>query len=342
MITLQAHRYDGETSRRQEVTIEVFESGEVRIKGDGSPVHYHVNDIQSTPKVGKIRAQFTFADGSICEVMDHPELDAVLQLLPKGSFQNFIHKIENHLWAIAVVLVLSIGTLYSVIQYGIPAGAKKVAFMIPLDMETSMGEESMGFIDKHFCESSKLSKKRQTQLRKLFLGSMDSELGKTIKLNFRHCKGVGPNAFALPSGFVIFTDEMVKLAKDDNELLGVFAHEVGHVAQRHIMRHILQDSVTGLMLILLTGDIGSASSLAATLPTVLVQAKFSRDFERESDDYAAEFLRKRNISTRHLGNILERMMEKFGGLEGPGFLSSHPLTSERIKRLNTPDKKPNS
>lgn len=342
MIRLQAHRYDGESSRRQEVELHIFDTGEIQITSgaEGQRYNYHVNDITSTPKVGKIRARFEFTDGSVCEVMDHPELDAVLKMLPRQSFQNIIHKIENHLWAIAVVLVMSVSVLYGVIQYGIPAGAKKVAFMIPLDMEQEMGEQGMAFIDKHICEPSKLPDKRQAALTRLFLDALDDDNRKIIKLNFRYCKGVGPNAFALPSGFVVFTDEMVELAKHDNELLGVFAHEVGHVVNRHIMRHILQDSVTGLLLILLTGDIGSASSLAATLPTVLVQAKFSRDFETESDDYAAEFLSKRNIPSSHLGDILGRLMEKVGGAEVPGFLSSHPMTNERIKRLNLPQKKP--
>lgn len=340
MIKLPAHRYDGETSNRQEVELCLFDTGEVQILCDGSRLNYRVEDMSSTPKVGRIRAQFMFTDGSVCEVGDHPDLDAALAMLPKQSRQNVVHKIENRLWAILVVLALAIVTLFGTIQYGIPAAAKQVAFMIPIEMETSMGEQAISFFDEHVCEPSKLSKRRQAQLKKAFQRSIKGLIETNIQINFRHCKSVGPNAFALPSGIIVFTDEMVKLAKHDNELVGVFAHEVGHVANRHIMRHILQDSVTGLLLILLTGDVGSASSLAATLPTVLVQAKFSRDFETESDDYAARFMRERNIPTRHLGDILDRMMKKYGGDDAvPGFLSSHPVTSERVKRLNLPAQK---
>ncbi|MDH5181143.1 MAG: M48 family metallopeptidase [Gammaproteobacteria bacterium] len=333
MIKLPAYRYDGTTSNRQEVEICLFDSGEVDILIDGEKLRYKVDDITSTPKVGRIRARFAFSDGSVCEVMEHPELDAAIQMLPHQSRQNKIHGIENHLGAIAVVFVMTIVLMFVVVQYGIPAAAKQVAFMIPVEMEQSMGESTMEVFEKHLCEPSKLSDKRQTQLRKKFIGSLDEEMASRIKLIFLHCKGFGPNAFALPAGFVIFTDDIVKLAKHDNELLGVFAHEVGHVMKRHAMRHVLQNTVTGLVIVLLTGDVGSLASLAAALPTVIVQAKFSRDFETESDDYAAAFLRKRNIPTRHLGEMLERLVKKHGGDRLPDFLSSHPATRERIERL---------
>lgn len=338
MIKLPAYRYDGETSNRQEVELCFFESGEVQVLVEGRRLDYRIEDISATPKVGKVRAQLFFPDESVCEVSAHPELDVVLGMLPKQSFQNLVHKIENHLLAILVVLVLAVVTLAGVIQYGIPAGAKTVAFMIPIEMETSMGEEALAFFDKYICKPSQLDTKRRDQLGRKFLRHIQGDSTFNIRINFRHCKDVGPNAFALPSGIIVFTDDMVKLAKHDNELIGVFAHEVGHVHNRHIMRHILQDSVTGLLLILLTGDIGSASSLAATLPTVLVQAKFSRDFETESDDYAAQFMRQRNIPTHHLGDILQRLMKQHGVEDDdvPGFLSSHPMTSERIKRLKQP------
>jgi len=335
VISLPAYRYDGKTSARQEVSLNFFDSGEVQIKSLDLDLRYQLDDISSTPKVGKIRAQFKFPDGSMCEVNDHPELDAALALLPQ-SFQNKVHTIENRLIAIVGVLVLAIVVLYGVIQYGIPMVAKYVAHAIPIEIEKNMGKDALQIFDKFMCKPSQLPLKRQQQLAVKFIDELDSGRDLPLQIHFRFCEKIGPNAFALPSGIIVMTDAMVKLAKHDNELLGVFAHEVGHVEGRHIMRHILQDSVTALLLVLLTGDVGSASSLAAALPTLLVQAKFSRDFETESDDYAANFLRKRDISTHHLADILKRMSEldKSGG-SIPGFLSTHPLTEDRILRLKS-------
>ena len=128
---------------------------------------------------------------------------------------------------------------------------------------------------------------------------------------------------------------LVNLSKNNYELAGILAHEIGHVKERHAMRNLLQDSTTGLLLILLTGDVGSASSFAAALPTFLLQAKYSRDFEAEADDYAIKFMQKRGISLKHLFNIFTRLQGKQSIKTNTigSYLSSHPATRERLKKI---------
>jgi Zn-dependent protease with chaperone function len=144
-----------------------------------------------------------------------------------------------------------------------------------------------------------------------------------------------------PSGIVVLTDELVKIAKNDDEIVAVLAHELGHVERRHTMRHILQSSATGLVMATLTGDILSVTSLSATLPTALVEAKFSRDFEREADDAAARYLKTNGIPLRRFADILQRLQTEYDKKTGKGkeeetftgYLSTHPQTRERIERF---------
>ena len=63
-----------------------------------------------------------------------------------------------------------------------------------------------------------------------------------IRIVFRKGGRLGPNAFALPGGTIIFTDEMIMLSEHDDELLAVLIHEIGHVVHRNGMRTIIQDS----------------------------------------------------------------------------------------------------
>ena len=100
------------------------------------------------------------------------------------------------------------------------------------------------------------------------------------------------------------------------------------------MRHVLQNSVTGLLVVILTGDVGTASSLAAALPALLVQTKFSRDFEVEADDFAIALLDEQGISPIYLGEILQRMEIEAGNGKFPGFMSTHPSTDTRINKFN--------
>ena len=146
---------------------------------------------------------------------------------------------------------------------------------------------------------------------------------------------MGANALALPSGIIIFTDDIVELAKSDDALIGVLAHEVGHIEQHHSIRHVLQDSVVALLLVTITGDISSISSIGAALPTLMVQLKFSREFEAEADDFAIRYLIKSNISTEPLLELLKSLDAEYGEEDSTvsNYFSSHPATIERIKKL---------
>ena len=129
------------------------------------------------------------------------------------------------------------------------------------------------------------------------------------------------------------TDELVALSKDDRELEAVLAHEIGHLRQRHVLRHILQDSATALLVAFTVGDLTSLTSLAAAAPTLVLQAKFSRDFEREADDFALDYLARRGIPPDLFAVILRRMEQRTAtGKDGVDFLSTHPAIRERIER----------
>ncbi len=152
-----------------------------------------------------------------------------------------------------------------------------------------------------------------------------------LRLEFRRGGAfLGASALALPSGLVIMTDELVKLAQDDDELVAVMAHEVGHIVHRHGLRQVIQHSALGLVMSYLTGDV---SSIVAMLPLVLVQQGYSRDFEREADAYALNYLLAEGLSPRHFVHIMQRLEEK-AGRETNAFshyLSTHPPTSERVQ-----------
>ena len=111
-----------------------------------------------------------------------------------------------------------------------------------------------------------------------------------LQVMFRKGGALGPNAFALPDGTIVFTDEMVRLAEHDDELSAVLAHEIGHVVRRHGMRTIIQDSLLGFLILAITGDITGSSELFIGLPVLLTEMAYSREFEREADQYALAYM----------------------------------------------------
>ena len=331
MIELKASCFDGKTSGSQQVRLLVLDD-KVEIVGENFHHSYDRDQVILQPRLANISARFDFHDGVACDVKQQPGLDEVYKIFHQGSFHKLVHILENRLRYIFIVLLLAICTIWLLVQYGIPRVAKSIAYQIPIEYEAQMGKESLRLIDRAFCEPSKLNQQRQSELRdkmRSMLANPDD-----YQVEFRYCEIIGANALALPSGIIIFTDDMVKLARHDHELLGVFAHEVAHVDYRHTLRHILQDSIAGLLIVMLTGDVGSASSMAAAIPTVLLQTKFSRDFEREADMQAAGLMVRLNLEPVHLANILKRLEKEYGSDdEDAGFLSTHPLTKERVKYL---------
>jgi Zn-dependent protease with chaperone function len=156
------------------------------------------------------------------------------------------------------------------------------------------------------------------------------------RIEFRAGGRLGPNAIALPSGIVVMTDELVALSEDDAELAAVMAHEVGHARNRHALRALIQNSMVAGMLFLVLGDPSGATTIAAGIPTLLVERSFSRAFEREADDVAFEYLALRGIPDSRFSDLMQRLAEQGGAGDGDGdalsLLSTHPSAGERARR----------
>jgi len=144
------------------------------------------------------------------------------------------------------------------------------------------------------------------------------------------------NAFAVPGGYIYVTRGILALMKTEAELAVVLAHELGHVNARHSVRKLSQ-----LMIVQLGLAVGSALnetfskiSGAAGIGVQLLFLKFSRDDERQADTLGVEYSRSGGYNPGEMIGFFQSL-QKMGDLsEGhslPGFLSTHPLTSERIQ-----------
>jgi len=332
--------YDGKNSQRREVTVDCAGDGQLRVQGDGVDVSARLFELQIDAPLGKARRMIRFADGAVLETADLAFLDSLQSRQGKGGFFRAVHGWEsNLLWAGgALVLLLLVG--FGFTRYAVPYLASQAAFALPPTTEDLVGRESLQILDRIVLKPSALPKARRGELSALFL-RMTARYPERRgwRLEFRSGAAVGANAFALPSGIVVITDRLVGLAKNDNEIAGVLAHEVGHVNRRHALRHLMQNSATALLVATVTGDITSATSLSATLPTLLIDAKYSRDFEMEADDAAVAYLKGQGIPVATYADLLTRLgadHQKGAPEDKSGlgeYLADHPLIQERVKRV---------
>ena len=333
MTQVTAFFHDGKSSAQRVVLIEATAPDRLRVTGDGIDLSYPLTDVRVSPRVGNTRRYLYFADGSQCETADNDAIDLIFSA-QTGTLASLLHRWESRFGYALLALALTLLAIWGGISYGVPALAKHVAFSLPASTETAMGQNALASLDQFLFAPSQLADARQRELSGIFADMTTGlDRGQAYRLEFRRSDKLGANAIALPSGIIVITDDLVQLAKNNDELIAVLAHEIGHLKYRHALRRVLQDSATALIITGITGDITSITALATTVPTVLVQAKFSRDFEREADEFAIQYLQARGIALDSFAEILLRMeKQKPTAHDVPNYLSTHPATRERVDR----------
>ena len=328
MSVLQADYFDGKTSRRHRVSL-LLSPGKLKIVGRDVDAEFDARRVRRSLRVANTPRWLYLPGGGACVTGDN---DAVDRMTRVGRYERVLHRWESRPAYAVFSIALVVASLWLLVTQVVPVAVEHIAARIPVEAEAALGRDTLSGMERYLLQPSKLQASRQARLRTRF-GDMARGAGETTpyRLEFRASPVVGANAFALPSGIIVMTDELVRASVNDAEVLGVLAHELGHVRHRHTMRRLLESSATALIIAAVTGDVASATSLAAAAPTVLLQMKYSRDNEREADQYAIGMMRSAGQDPRHLTTLLTRIEAKtpkrFRAV--PDFVSSHPPTDER-------------
>ena len=331
---MPASYFDGRHSEPIPVVVSL-RAGQLVVFGPGIDRTVPYGHANVTDALGSTPRLIRFADGAFCEVTDVAMLGRLLAA--HGHHEKRVVQWEGSLTRIVAAGVALLAVLVVGYRYGVPVLAAVAAEHVPEKLVTVTSQETLKLLDGVF-GPTELDEARRSRLIERFkrLRWPDGESVRTYEILFRKSDALGPNAMALPSGTLIVTDALVKLAADDDEIVAVLAHEAGHVEHHHGLRLVFQNSVVALVITWLVGDV---STLLAAAPTALLQAKYSRDFERDADTYAVSLLRFNNIGTGSFAKMLERIeasvdeTHKNPGLAMLDYLSSHPVTSERLEGL---------
>jgi Zn-dependent protease with chaperone function len=319
--------FDGKNSLKHEVSL-LIGGGKVKLVGRDVQLEFSARKVRVAPRLGNTPRWLYLPGGGACVVADN---DAVDRFTRERPFTRVLNRLEARPAYAVAAIVLVAGLLWLLIDRGLPPVVEYIAERIPRGAETALGEKTLEALSEEWFRPSTLPRARQDALRAEF-NDLVKSAGDTgpLRLEFRASPVIGPNAFALPSGIIVVTDELVKLARNDQQVLAVLAHEIGHVHYRHTMRRLLQSSATALIIAAVTGDIASTTSLAASAPALLLQARYSRDYEREADAFAIALLQRTGIGAQNFAAILQRLEGRHhrSGFV-PTFLASHPPTAER-------------
>jgi len=148
------------------------------------------------------------------------------------------------------------------------------------------------------------------------------------------------NAFALPGGQIFITRALFDQLETEGELAGVLGHEIGHVVARHSAEHIakaeLTQGLTGAAVIATYDPDNPASANSAQVAALigqLINLKFGRDDELESDFLGVCFINDAGYDPNELIRVMQVLAESRQGDQPPEFFSTHPNPESRIQRI---------
>lgn len=317
--------FDGQSAQSQKVILRI-ESKNLLILSETSGEQldsWPIKDLRLDPRIPTVSVLMCkYEPDARIELIDHQ----ILESLKKHN--SLLHKKTLSRRKLGILVVLFIFILIAVF-FGVQFFSAQLAHRIPFSIEQKLAKKLE--IEKEFglCP---LSPVQSTVLDKLVSSvypalPQDSEF--SIKVQVYREKVA--NAFTLPGGNILFTEELLNQADSPEEIVGVLAHELGHVEHRHILQSIIRSTLlvtfvnfisygpAGMILI----DPGTAAQL--------LLLKYSRGMEEEADQSSLLRLHHQHIDLRGYQKFFTR--ENLQTSDALGFLSTHPASPERARLI---------
>jgi predicted Zn-dependent protease len=145
------------------------------------------------------------------------------------------------------------------------------------------------------------------------------------------------NAFALPGGQIFITRALYDKLENEAQLAGVLGHEIGHVIHRHAAEHMAKGELGGMLATAVGVGAsddrgrGMGAAVAAQMANQLVQLRFGRKDETESDTYGLRYMAQAGYDPRAMLEVMKVLSEASRGGRQPEWLSSHPAPKDRFE-----------
>lgn len=340
MIAFKGILYRSGSSHAFDAVAQVSECGHITLSVDEDSKQYTSNEYELEPRLGKANRVIRFADGVRFETGDHEAVATLEALLPSSGMLRFVDWMESR-WPVALGSIVGVIVfVFAFFEYGMPLMAKHVAYEVPQSVRRALSENGLKTIERYgsFEESysmrmHELGEAAFERALDLVSDSLNTEYD--YELRIYDSPAIGPNAFALPSGLIVATEAFIELCENEERMVAVFLHEIAHVELQHGLRSLIQDTGVFLMLSMVLGDLSSLGGLAASLPALAIESRYSQNFETEADLYAGRILEANGIGAEAMQEILILLHSDLPNLDLVQFLASHPDLEERLQALDS-------
>jgi len=329
--------YDGVTSARHDVTVDAA-PGALRIRAaDGNTLAewpYDEIETVSAPKgvlrIGRARnavlARLEVCDPALAAAID----DLSIPIDRSGRSERRLQR-KVVLWSFAATTSLVI-----VAVFGVPAIATHLAPLVPYRIERLLGNavdaQVRSMLDDRKSGTSfecgqAESEKAGRAAFELLMGKLAMAVALPIPFSPAVVRRSEANAIALPGGRIYVFQGLIDKSETPDELAGVLAHEIGHVARRDGTRSVLQAAGLSFLFGMLLGDFVGGGAVVIVAKTVL-QSRYSRAVETAADAFSVDLMIRVAGDPHALAVILKRIAGELDGWSK--LLLDHPETKDRI------------
>jgi len=334
--------FDGKTSARHDATV-LLSPNALQISGhDGRLLaewpYDELEELAAPDKVlrlgrrgNAVLERLEIVDPEFAAAVDtraiHIDRTGMIQRRQRGSVIG---------WTLAATV-----SLLLVAWFGIPALAERIAPLLPMVVDRKLGDavdmQMRGMLDTRNggaafeCGAAEAEKAGRAALDKI-VRRLEASAALPGPLRTFVVRRTEPNAMALPGGQIYVFRGLIEKADNADEVAGVIAHEIGHVAHRDGTKAVLQAGGLSFLFGMLLGDFVGGGAVVIGARAVL-QSSYSREVESAADRYGIDLVERAGGDPRALGTLLTRV----AGAIHPGaeILSDHPDTQARVAVINS-------
>jgi Zn-dependent protease with chaperone function len=333
--------FDGSTSARHKVVVEATEQGLRILDADRHALDSwpyaelrRVEAPDGVLRLGRssetLLARLEVRDRALAAAIE----DRAETLDRTGAAERRLRRKVVGLSLVAVV------SLSATAIFGVPALTSQLMPLVPMSVERKLGaavdKEVRATLDTHNlgpafeCGTGDSEIAGRRALDKL-VGELTAAARLPVPLRVDVVRRPDLNAFALPGGHIYVYEGLIDKAETPDELAGVLAHEMGHLAHRDGTRTALQTAGLSFLFGMMLGDFVGGGAVVIAARTVL-KSSYSRQVEAQADTYSVALISKIGGDPHALAVILARLVSDKD--EGLKILLDHPETKDRISAIN--------
>ncbi|WP_114946157.1 M48 family metallopeptidase [Microvirga calopogonii] len=326
--------YDGESARRRVVSLNLTASS--------LDIHEGGDWIASWP-VGAVRRKDA-PDGVLrltCESGSPLARLDVIDAADQAAIRLHCRQLEtgHARERTGRILFWSAGAAASIILcvfYLLPILAERLTPLIPASYERRLGtavdNQVRAIFSGKICEEP-----RGLAALKTLTAHLRKNHNMPVDVDIAVLESKVPNAIALPGGRIYLFSALLDKAESADEVAGVLGHEMGHVFHRDGLRKMIQAGGTSYLLGLLFGDVTGGGAIVF-VSRYLIDSAYSRDAEAAADSFAGHTMTALGRPAHPMALLLKRIEGEDKEEDGndfriPAFLSTHPVTDQRLKAL---------